>query len=314
MNISATNSPASGFALGIDMGGSQTRWTLLDSTGQSLAEGHTQGATALRLQDSDSQTSLRHIFTEIAQSMPPAVDPTQLWVRAGLTGLVGSEHQSLARDLIATVFKTNVQQVSVHNDIEIAYYSAFEAGEGYLIYGGTGSIGAYIDTQGQLHRVGGHGYILDDAGGGYWIARESLRTIWRQEDEQPGSWQTSALAQAVFAHIGGHDWQSSRQFLYQGSRGDVGRLAIAVAASADRDAQALAILHTAGKELARLAQLLCQRFGTKPLALAGRVRELHPMISDSLRMHLPAETSLHITANTAHYAAAQLALKDMQKI
>ena len=314
MNISATILPASGFALGIDMGGSQTRWTLLDSTGQSLAEGHTQGATALRLQDSDSQTSLRHIFTEIAQSLPPAVDPTQLWVRAGLTGLVGSEHQSLARDLIATIFKTAVQQVNVHNDIEIAYYSAFEAGEGYLIYAGTGSIGAYIDTQGQLHRVGGHGYILDDAGGGYWIAREALRTIWRQEDEQPDSWQTSALAQAVFAHIGGHDWQSSRQFLYQGSRGDVGRLAIAVAASADRDAQALAILHTAGKELARLAQLLCQRFGTKPLALAGRVRELHPMISDSLRMHLPAETSLHITANTAHYAAAQLALKDMQEI
>lgn len=314
MNISTTILPASGFALGIDMGGSQTRWTLLDSTGQSLAEGHTQGATALRLQDSDSQTSLRHIFTEIAQSLPPAVDPAQLWVRAGLTGLVGSEHQSLARDLIATIFKTAVQQVNVHNDIEIAYYSAFEAGEGYLIYAGTGSIGAYIDTQGQLHRVGGHGYILDDAGGGYWIAREALRTIWRQEDEQPGSWQTSALAQAVFAHIGGHDWQSSRQFLYQGSRGDVGRLAIAVAASADRDAQALAILHSAGKELARLAQLLCQRFGTKPLALAGRVRELHPMISDSLRMHLPAETSLHITANTAHYAAAQLALKDMQRI
>ena len=268
----------------------------------------------LRLHESDSQTSLRHIFTEIAQTLPPSLDTAGLWVRAGLTGLVGSEHQSLARDLIATVFKTDVQQVKVHNDIEIAYYSAFEAGEGYLIYAGTGSIGAYIDTQGQLHRVGGHGYILDDAGGGYWIAREALKHIWRQEDEQPGTWQTSALAQAVFAHIGGHDWQSSRQFLYQGSRGDVGRLAIAVAASADRDAQALTILHSAGKELARLAQLLCQRFGTKPLALAGRVRELHPMISDSFRQHLPAETRLHITANTAHHAAAQLALKDMQSI
>ncbi|MBC3881517.1 ATPase [Undibacterium sp. LX40W] len=296
------------------MGGSQTRWTLLDSTAQLQAEGHTQGATALRLHESDSQTSLRHIFTEIAQTLPPSISTPSLWVCAGLTGLVGSEHQSLARDLIATIFKTDVKQVKVHNDIEIAYYSAFEAGEGYLIYAGTGSIGAYIDAQGQLHRVGGHGYILDDAGGGYWIAREALKHIWRQEDEQPGNWQTSALAQAVFAHIGGHDWQSSRQFLYQGSRGDVGRLAIAVAASADRDAQALAILHSAGKELARLAQLLCQRFGTKPLALAGRVRELHPMISDSFRQHLPAEARLHITANTAQHAAAQLALKDMQRI
>lgn len=314
MNISPPILPASRFALGIDMGGSQTRWTLLDCTGQLQAEGHTQGATALRLHESDSQTSLRHIFTEIAQTLPPSLDTAGLWVRAGLTGLVGSEHQSLAQDLVATVFKTDVQQVKVHNDIEIAYYSAFEAGEGYLIYAGTGSIGAYIDTQGQLHRVGGHGYILDDAGGGYWIAREALKHIWRQEDEQPGSWQTSALAQAVFAHIGGHDWQSSRQFLYQGSRGDVGRLAIAVAASADRDAQALAILHSAGKELARLAQLLSQRFGTKPLALAGRVRELHPMISDSLRQHLPAEARLHISANTAQHAAAQLALKDMQRI
>jgi glucosamine kinase len=144
--------------------------------------------------------------------------------------------------------------------MEIAYRASFAPGEGYLVYAGTGSIGAFIDAAGQFHRAGGRGVVLDDGGGGFWIAREALRHIWRLEDEMPGAWQASPMARAVFDYVGGADWADSRQFIYGQERGAVGKLALAVAATADQD-PAATILRAAGRELARLALALTKRFG-----------------------------------------------------
>ena len=189
--------------------------------------------------------------------------------------------------------------ITLCNDIEIAYLDSFEPGEGYLVYAGTGSIGAYIDADHQFHRAGGRGVMLDDGGGGFWIAREALRQIWRNEDERPGRWRESPMARAVFDHVGGDDWAFSRQFIYGQERGEVGKLALAVAASADADPAAAAILHAAGRELARLAQALTRRFGPRPVVLAGRASGLHPIIFGAMRAALPAELQLTQTVSQA---------------
>ena len=76
--------------------------------------------------------------------------------------------------------------------------------------------------------------MLDDGGGGFWIAREALRHIWRNEDEAPRRLATiAAWRSAVFDYVGGDDWAFSRQFIYGQERGAVGKLALAVAATAD---------------------------------------------------------------------------------
>jgi glucosamine kinase len=177
------------------------------------------------------------------------------------------------------------------------------------VYAGTGSIGAYIDRDGQFHRAGGRGVMLDDGGGGFWIAREAMRHIWRNEDEQPGHWRSSPMAHAVFAQIGGDDWALSRQFIYSQERGEVGKLALAVAASAADDPVAAAILADAGRELARLALALCARFGPRPVVLAGRASELHPSIFTAMRADLPDTLSLTQATGQAHHAAARIAAR-----
>ncbi len=50
-----------------------------------------------------------------------------------------------------------------------------------------------------------------------------------------------------------------------------------------------------------------QRFGARPLALAGRVFELHPAIEHSLRQALPAGTAVRRLTLPAHHAAARMA-------
>jgi N-acetylglucosamine kinase-like BadF-type ATPase len=177
-----------------------------------------------------------------------------------------------------------------------------------MVYAGTGSVAAFIDGSGVLHRAGGRGNLIDDGGGGYWIAREALRHVWRTEDERPGSWRDSLMAQGLFACIGGTDWPHTRQFVYSGHRGDIGRLALAVAGAADRDSIATDILCAAGAELARLAGAMIARYGPRPIALSGRAATLHPLIFETMREALPAGTPLTLRPCRGHYAAARLAL------
>ena len=298
-----TGDPQAVLGLGIDAGGTRTRWALADGLGAIRAEGVVSGFSALHMATGAGRERMHAVLAELGSAVLAQGRPTQ--VRAGVTGH-GGESDQLQRWL-AGAFDLAPAAVTLSSDIEIAYLASFAPGQGYLIYAGTGSIGAYIDSDGQFHRAGGRGVMLDDGGGGFWIAREALRHIWRNEDEAPGCWRTSPLAQAVFEQIGGDDWSLSRQFMYGQERGQVGLLALAVAASADADPVAAAILDGAGQELARLALALTARFGERPLALAGRVCDLHPSIERALRAALPASLCLAPARGQAHHAAARIA-------
>ncbi|MET0980867.1 MAG: BadF/BadG/BcrA/BcrD ATPase family protein [Telluria sp.] len=306
MNAHSDFCPGDGIGLGIDAGGTQTRWALAARDGTILAEGTVAGLSALQMGKPDGRTSVHASFAELARAVLAHGRPAR--VRAGLTGF-GGDGAQLQR-WIADLLGIAPDAVAICNDIDIAYRASFAPGEGYLVYAGTGSIGAFIDADGDFHRAGGRGVVLDDGGGGFWIAREALRHIWRNEDENPGCWVDSPLAHAVFDHVGGSDWAFSRQFIYGQERGEVGKLALAVAATCEQDPAARAILLEAGRELARLAQALIRRFGPRPVVLSGRAAGLHPSIAAAMRAALPAATELTQTATRAHHAAARLAALD----
>jgi len=295
-----------GLGLGIDAGGTQTRWALATAGGAIAAEGTVAGLSALQMGSAHGRDAVRATFAELAAAVLPHGTPACAW--AGLTGFGGDSE--LLQRWLAELLHLAPPAIHFCSDMEIAYRASFAPGEGYLVYAGTGSIGAFIDAGGQFHRAGGRGVALDDGGGGYWIAREALRHIWRLEDEQPGAWRDSPMARAVFDYVGGDDWAYSRQFIYGQERGAVGKLALAVAASAGADGSgdpvAAAILRDAGRELARLATALTRRFGPRPVALSGRAAALHPLIFDAMRAALPA-TPLTQSAGGAHYAAARMA-------
>jgi len=224
--------------LGIDAGGTQTRWALARPDGTVVASGHVAGSSALQMASSDGRERLRAVFASLAQDVLAHGRPASIC--AGLTGFGGDS--AVLTGWLEGLLGVASGAISVRNDIEIAYLDSFAPGAGYLVYAGTGSIAAFIDADGTFHRAGGHGVMLDDGGGGFWIAREAMRRIWRREDETPGAWRDAPMARAVFDHVGGSDWSFSRQFIYTRERGEIGQLALAVAATADADPDALAIL------------------------------------------------------------------------
>lgn len=291
---------AADLGLGVDAGGSRTRWALATPSGAIVAEGEVRGMSALQLRE---QHVLAQGFAELATAVLASGRPAR--VHAGLTGL--GEDVDTLRALLAAPFSLEPQAVTIGSDIEIAYLDLFAPGEGYVVYAGTGSVAAFIDADGTLHRAGGRGVLLDDGGGGFWIAREAMRRVWRTEDEKPGSWRGSPLAVALFEQVGGSDWCHSRSFIYGGDRGAMGRLALAVAQAAERDPAALELLAGAGRELARLALALEGRYGPRPFALTGRASQLHPAIEATMRAALPAGAVLRARPSLGHRAAARLA-------
>lgn len=297
-----------GVALGLDAGGTQMRWALVDvATGAPVAAGAVNSISALQLTHTAGRQAIEQVLSSLLSQMG-ATHALQS-VCAGVSG-VGSASEPEAQalqTLLADTFNLPTRRVWVSNDVELAYRDAFVPGQGYVVYAGTGSMAAFIDTDQVMHRAGGRGGILDDAGGGYWIAREALRQIWRAEDERPGVWRDSALAQALFEAMGGSDWATTRRLVYTGSRGAMGELALAVAAAADHDAQALHILQQAGVELARLAQAMLNRFGARPISLAGRVSQLHPVIAAAMQQALPEALAFQVRAGDAALAAARMA-------
>jgi glucosamine kinase len=293
------------YGLGIDAGGTATRWALADAMGSVIAQGEVAGMSAIQMGTVSGRDTISTQLAALAAAVLTQARPVR--VLAGITGL-GSDSSQLA-SLLAQQLALPTTAITLCNDIELAYHARFSPGEGYLIVAGTGSIAAWIDADGHFHRAGGRGVILDDGGGGFSIARAALRHIWRGEDEAPGRWRQSPMAQAVFAHIGSEEWDASRKFMYTQERGAVGKLAVAVAASADTDPVAMAILQEAGQELARLAQALIARFGLRPVAISGRAFNLHPAIGASMRAALPASTVLMQGNEPAHVAAACFAAK-----
>lgn len=303
MHTSTSDTVSTPLGLGIDAGGTRTRWALARQDGTLVAEGEAAGLSALQMGSGSGREAVHAVLSQLAVDVRAHGQPHA--VQAGLTGFGGAGAE--LRQWLADFLGIAAASVTLCNDIEIAYLGSFAPGAGYLVYAGTGSIGAFIDAQGEFHRAGGRGVVLDDGGGGFWIAREALRHIWRNEDEAPGRWQDSPMAHAVFDQIGGDDWALSRQFIYGQERGEVGKLALAVAATADSDPVAARILREAGVELARLAAALANRFGPRPVVLAGRASTLHRLIYTSMSAALPDAPGLTQAVGQAHHAAARIA-------
>jgi glucosamine kinase len=298
-----TDAPRLG--LGLDAGGTQTRWAVTTPDGELIAQGHGEPIAGAQLTSDEGRAAMAAVLARMAADA--LTNGKVVGAMAGVTGL-GAEHAPALHALLAEAFDLPLSAVGSMSDIELACHAAFAPGQGYVVYAGTGSIAAFIDEAGTLHRAGGRGAVIDDAGGGHWIARQALRQVWRAEDEAPGAWQQSPLARALFDTLGGSDWAATRQWVVGATRGELGTLALAVARAAhDGDGAALALLQEAGVELARLARALHRRLGARPVALAGRVFDLHPVIESTLRAALPTDTAVHRITLQAHHTAARLA-------
>lgn len=288
-------------ALGIDMGGTATRWVLRDGAGQ-VARGEVGGASA-HLFNPQSRAAFIAVLVAIRAALPGPVTA----VHAGLTGHDDAA-ASEARAAMAGIFGAAVR-ITVSDDVELAFHAAFRPGAGHLVIAGTGSVGLSVSVAGQVTRVGGRGMLIDDAGSGSWIALRALEALLRAEDRD-GDFRATPELHAALSEMIGTDlaWPDIRALVYGSDRGRIGSLAQAVALAAARgDALACDVLTRAARELARLAEVLIARCGPAPVAFVGGVLRLDG-IGVGLAQALPG-TRLMFPEIDAADTAARLALE-----
>ena len=291
-------------ALGIDMGGTATRWVLVDAAGAEIARGRAPGANG-HLYRSEARAAFAQAADALAGQLP--LSPA-LGVHAGITGFDPAVADD-GRYLLASALAVPPGAIALRDDIELAYLAAFEPGRGHLVLAGTGSVALHIAADGTVHRAGGRGILIDDGGSGAWIGLQALRAVWRHDDATGRPGEAAVLAAALAGVIGGSDWSATRAYVYGRDRGAIAELSRTVARCADDgDRIARAILSDAGREIARLARVMLGRCGPGPIALVGGVLRLHPMIFDTVREALP-DVRLGRPEIDAAATAAQLALK-----
>ena len=289
--------------LGLDVGGTASRWVACDAAGSAVARGSVGGATAHVFNPAE-RARLAAVFSQVADEL------TQNGLKAktlsgGLTGFGAAADDEIA-GLAQQALGLPRDAVLLMDDIILAFAAHFQPGAGHLISAGTGSIGIHVGASGDVVRVGGRGILIDDAGSGSWIALQALDRLYRMLDHTGSFASVQILADRIFALVGGSGWHDVRQYVYAGDRGRIGALAVGVAQAAEQgDETALSILRSAGAELASLARALQTRAGAHPVAVIGGVLTLHPAIFEALAAQLPGVNISRPTIDGA-LAAAQL--------
>ncbi|MDX2102586.1 MAG: ATPase [Alphaproteobacteria bacterium] len=254
--------------LGLDVGGSATRWVLMRRA-EVAARGETEGFSG-HLFDSTMIARVEALLQALARDL--AGHGRIAAVAAGVTGTAeGAETAHRLATLLAAAFDAPLARVRVVGDMVVAHRAAFPPGQGILLYAGTGSVAAHVDAAGQLHTAGGRGSILDDGGSAHWLAVRALRRVLRQEDAAPGSGWATPLGQSLAAAIGGVEWDRVRAAIYGRDRGAVAALARYIVDADD-------LFDAAAAELIRLVHALRQRIGCEPVVASGRALALSPRL------------------------------------
>jgi glucosamine kinase len=240
-------------ALGIDAGGSATRAVVV--TAGEVVQRYESGPLNLLL----NRDAFERLVSLIGESGATAA-------ALGIAGLRGTLETQRLEYRLRTA--TGVDVV-VADDTEIALLAAFEGRPGVVVIAGTGSNALGRNAAGEAARVGGHGFLLGDEGGAYWIANQALRAALRSCDGVGPK--SQALEDAVTGAYA-LDFHSIVRLIHANpaDRGSVTKVIDAVLAVDDEIVHG--ILDAAAEALIAMAQTIRAKIGPDlPVAMHGGI-------------------------------------------
>ena len=180
--------------MALDAGGTSTRAVVLDGAGHAYGYGRSGvgNPTAAGVRDAVNAIGLaaEQAIAGLAASELPAL---------ALIAMAGEKTPALEEQVAGRFAAMGVPQVVLDHDLLGIFHSGTAARDGYALIAGTGTVAARI-RGGRLDRVvGGKGWLLGDAGGGYWIGHSVARAVVASLDGQS---QDTALTRLVLNAMG----------------------------------------------------------------------------------------------------------------
>jgi N-acetylglucosamine kinase-like BadF-type ATPase len=245
------------FYLGVDGGGTKTRFALIDGDHRLVGEA-TLGTTYHPDVGIDGVRSvLARGVAEIANGA--GIDPGCLaWSFFGLPAHGEDSAVTPALDAMPRAILGH-DRFTVGNDMVCGWAGSLAAEDGINIVAGTGSIG-YGQRGTRAARAGGWGEAFSDEGSAYWIAMQGLNVYSRMSDGRLPKGPLHALINESLTLSSDLDLCAHVYGATARSRGELAQLSpLVTRAAALGDAHALDIFRRAGHELARIAEALRQR-------------------------------------------------------
>jgi len=199
------------------------------------------------------------VLAQIGAAARQIADEFDLDIRhlaAGISGLTDAETApSRLRELASGA---GARRAVIAHDATTSYLGALGTAHGAVVAAGTGVVTLGVGPAG-VARVDGWGYLMGDAGSGFWLGREGLVAAMRDHD---GRGQPTAITAVVRRR-----WPDLEQ-AYIDLQADPARVSIVASfaaevarAGADGDEVALGILRRAGDLLAESALTALRRAG-----------------------------------------------------
>lgn len=240
------------YYLGLDGGGTRTRFLLCDETGAAASLYITETIHLHQAGKNGMYSIMHKALKELCNRAK--IEPSQ--IRKAFLGFAGygevQEEQCFIDKLVMEMLPSAV----CGNDVQAAWAGAHAVRAGVQIVAGTGSIAYARNEAGDEARCGGWGHFFGDEGSGYWIAQKALTLFSQQSDGRHPRGPLYNLIRAKFSLANDFDLIGIYQTEFLNKRAKIAALAPLVfeAASAG-DADAKSLICESAQELGHIAHV-----------------------------------------------------------
>lgn len=267
------------YYLGIDGGGTKSDFVLADQNGKIRKRTILGSANP---NDVGMETCL-HVLNAGILEVCDGLPMRNISVFAGLSGgIAGDNRKKIAEHLKHYSFGS----VENGSDAQNAIAVSLGKQDGIVVIMGTGAM-AFAQNNGELHRIGGFGYLFGDNGGGFSLGRDAIGAALRDEC---GYGEKTLLTELVLKQCGGSSVLGALSDFYDGGKRMVASYApLVFEAIAAGDKVAKTILNANMHSIAELIELASKHMAGKApirVAFCGGIpssrKDILPLILNAL--------------------------------
>lgn len=256
--------------MAVDGGKTKTSCVMFDDQGEVLAFS-ASGPTGLVLPPDTIKRNLWMVLESCLSAASVRFEDITLIV-FGLSDLDTKKDRVIAQKLVNSLPLPTSVKVLVEHDMITAYYAVTYGEPGIAVISGTGSIAFGMNEKGEGARALGWGWIFDDEGSAFWIAREALASAAKYYE---GRGLKTSLMDNIIKELNLGDFLDIIYVVQRDMEGDPSKVAkiakIVDRVAAEGDDVAREILVDAGVKLAEAACCVARRLDMteKPIIVGG---------------------------------------------
>ena len=177
--------------LAVDAGGTSTRALVLDESGRVHGYGRAGSGNPTAAGVEGAVEAIATAAGEAGRTGSVAV-----------VAMAGVRSAEFSAQVFARLGALGWPRVVLQHDLLAIFCSGTWRDGGYALIAGTGTVAARVVGGGLDRVVGGRGWLLGDAGGGFWIGRRVARAVVADLD---GQGEATALTPLVLDAVGARD-------------------------------------------------------------------------------------------------------------